>query len=739
MLVYSATPAIAPRLRDLAVVFESAQSLRALASSTAPFIPIVSTADAETELAPLYRRFHCIAVRPRNDVHAEPDIATDLLTHEAFGKALSAMGITGHEAERLEKESGRSPTILRRRRAISPEIRTPRWAKDAQDARRLIPMALVGAWQATSQADMAVLSALAGRPYPQVEEDVVRLRHGDDAPLWSSGQYHGVKSKLDAIFALSGHITRDDIDKFFTLATNILAEQDPSLDLPEDMRWASTIYGKVRNHSAALRRGVCETLVILAVHSEEFRRRTRLGVTDQINLLIRGMLEPLTLEKLLSHESDLPRYAEAAPGVFLELIERDLAKPDPVVLGLLTPVSSTLFSSCPRAGLLWALEGLAWKHLGRVNKVLAKLSRIDIDDNWGHKPISSLSAIYRSWMPQTAAPLPDRIKALEVLAREFPDIGWQICRQQFDNLQQVGFSSHKPEWRSDAAGAGKPSVGREHYKFCRKALDMALTWPSHNASTLGDLVRSLEGIPDEDKEKVWNLIDTWSGTVSDQKVKAVLRETIRCFALTRHGRRRGLSANIVNRARTASAKLTPQNPVIHHAWLFANDWVEESTDELADEDLDFSKREQRIDAARRFAMQEIWSSSGFDGVNAMLSSSQAPATVGRYTATVMPDTDTATKFIRHFLDLETDPNKNADRCLEGFLFSLEPSVRLSALRGRRCKMLGLSELLSFCALLRSGARPGRSSTSRIKRLPNSTGARFHLGGRANTPTKTGSR
>ena len=38
-------------------------------------------------------------------------------------------------------------------------------------------------------------------------------------------------------------------------------------------------------------------------------------------------------------------------------------------------------------------------------------------------------------------------------------------------------------------GAGEPRGGRERYEFCRKALDLAIAWPPHTASTLGDLVQ----------------------------------------------------------------------------------------------------------------------------------------------------------------------------------------------------------------------------------------------------------
>jgi plasmid maintenance system antidote protein VapI len=669
--------AIAPQMRDLVAVFNSASTLRSLATATAPFIPIATDSETEKELAPLYRRFHSIAVRPRNDVQAEPDIALDLLTHEAFTQALSEMGIDGDAAERLERESGRSPTILRRRCATIPAIRTPPWTLDAGTIRALIPMALVGAWQATSPADTEVLQALAGKPYAQVEGDVARLRLADDCPVWSAGQYHGVTSKMDALFALSGHITRPDLDAFFKLAANVLSEQDPALDLPEDQRWAASIHGKVRNHSGALRRGICETLVILAVHAEEFRRRTGVDVEAAVNNLIRGLLDPLTTSKLLSHERDLPRYAEAAPDLFLSLLDADLAKPEPEVFGLLKPVSSGVFSSCPRTGLLWALEGLAWKHLGRVNKILARMSRIKIDDNWVNKPIGSLAAIYRSWMPQTAASLEERIRALEVLTRDFPDVGWQICLLQFDRSETIGHYSHKPEWRNDASGAGEPRGGRERYEFARKALDLAIAWPTHDASTLSALVQHMDGIPDEDKVKVWDLIDAWAAHETDQNAKASLRETIRRFAFTRRGRKRGLAAAISARARSASARLAPQDPVVRNAWLFAKDWVEESAEEIADDDLDYTKREERMDAARRAAMAEIWSAAGFDGIRALLADSESPFLVGRYAASAMPDAAAARTFALACLALPADQQQKADGCLQGFLLLLDAADRTS--------------------------------------------------------------
>jgi addiction module HigA family antidote len=658
------------RAKDLAAIFESPQILKTLAASSAPFIPIARTEDAARELAPLYRRLHCIIVRPRNAVGSEPDIALDLLTYEAFQKALSAMGIERERCERLARESGQSPTILRRRLSKIDAIRTPPWAADADVARSLIPMMLVGTWQAKSNADCEIVSTLAGGSCDDIEKAIAQLLQFDDCPVWSVGQHRGVASKIDALFAISKWMTATDIHNFLTLAEYVLSESDPALELPEDKRWAAGIYGKVRNHSSVLRAGVCETLVILAVHGGHlFAERLGINVEALVSSLIGRLLTPLTLEKLLSHDSDLPRYAEAAPKEFLALLEADLAKSEPVIHGLLRPVSADMFSRCQRTGLLWALECLAWKpqNLGRVTAILAQLSRIKIDDNWMNKPIASLHAIYKAWMPQTAASTEERIKALEALTRRFPDIGWQVCVEQFDPSSRSGFYSYRPHWRNDASDAGKPVNGQETYEFARKALDIALAWPNHDGTTLGDLVQRLDALSEVDQDTVWDRVNTWTDATTDESAKAELRERIRLFAFTRRGQRRNLKTKTRDRAREAYERLAPRDAIIRHAWLFAKDWVDESADEMADEELDYSKRGERTNLLRTEAIKEVWAERGFDGVKAMLLRSEAPRTIGQYIGTCVTEANEALAFLKLCLASPGELEKKIDICMHGFL------------------------------------------------------------------------
>src|SRR6185369_9049305 len=108
------------------------------------FVPVAFTDEAELELGGEYKNRHTIIVRPRNTVEPEPTIVLEVLGYEPFRKALEAMGVEDyHRINELGRESGYSPTILRRRLSKMPTIYNPGWAQDSIAVRKLIPIMLV--------------------------------------------------------------------------------------------------------------------------------------------------------------------------------------------------------------------------------------------------------------------------------------------------------------------------------------------------------------------------------------------------------------------------------------------------------------------------------------------------------------------------------------------------------------------------------------------------------------------
>ena len=666
-----------------ALVFDMPEAIRRFRVSNAvPRIAIVRDGQVEREIGDLYKRCHCIVVRPGNDVEHNPDIRLGLPSWQDFSDALETMGLSADRIDRFARESGRSPTVLRRRLSKIQGVREPAWAGDAQNARKLLPTALVGAWRSSSPADREIVRNIArAEDDGDVESSVAELLDLPDSPLWATAAYRGVVSRLDALFGVAKFVTAPDLDGFFSVAERVLSEPDPALDLPEDERWAAALQHKVRGHSPALRKGIAETLLLLAVYEDAlFGRRLGVDVQARVSSLVRNLLTPLTTDTLLSHLDNLPAYAEAAPDTFLEVIESDLRTAEPAAFDLLKPVErGPLGTGQQRSGLLWALEGLGWKHLGRVSQILAQLATIPIDDNWVNRPIASLEALYRSWLPRTSATLEERMQSLQTLTERSPDVGWQVCLAQLNAGPQLAFSSYRPRWRDDAAGAGNGVTKGEFDEFRRKSLDLVLSWPDPDHEKLGELVQILPDLPDDDKIRVWDLIDTWADAETDEKAKAALRHRIRQYAISRRSRRRGLSGEALDRAHSAYHRLEPSDPVVRHRWLFSGSWIELPADEEDDQEFDSEAYQKRIDRLRDAAMKEIWKKCGYQGVTALLADSGTPYVVGLCLEPHITEAQDRIDFLDQCLSFTGSLQAMADLCVRGFLQAIDDDTRATLL------------------------------------------------------------
>ena len=188
-----------------------------------------------------------------------------------------------------------------------------------------------------------------------------------------------------------------------------------------------------------------------------------------------------------------------------------------------------------------------------------------------------------------------------------------------------------------------------------------------------------------------------------EESKASLRERIRRFAFTRSSRHRNLGKTIRDRAGEAYESLRPDDPVIRNGWLFAKSWVEASVEEIEDGDLDFEKREERIDSLRLKAMTEIWAERGFEGVRDLLASSDAAGTVGHYAAACVTGLNQWIDFIRRCFSLDGNLRGKAEGCLQGFLGTIGEDSRPEVLQGAAEGMSpGERTRLFVCAPFQAG-------------------------------------
>ncbi|MYL83437.1 HigA family addiction module antidote protein [Desulfovibrio aerotolerans] len=610
--------------RDRILVFDKPGILPRLAQGAPTFIPVVVTREVERELAPYANSTPSIVVYPRNVANITPHITLEPISNETFSNALEAMGKKRDEISRLENESGRSLTVLRRRVATVEAVRTPNWAKDQKIAASLVPFFFAGAWNSANEIDKIGLELLAGGlSYAELERQIQSLTQQDDSPVWSIGTYRGVISKTDLLYSIAAIITHDDLKQYFSMARMVLGEDDPALDLEEEQRWAANIYGKTREFSTTFRKSISETLVLLSVHSHLFEDRIGVNTEQEARQVVRELLPtPLTPRILEANDHDLPTYAEAAPDEFLSILERDLKTTTPAVLGLMRPADTSLFGASPSyTGLLWALEGLAWNPstLPRSVFILAQLALAEPNDNWSNKPTNSLQSIFRAWMPQTAANHEARVDLIKKLVKRFPKIAWKICVAQFNAHTDFGTYSHKPTWRPDGYGFGESHTTWEPiHNFQFEMVAIALNWEEHTLETLCDLVERLHMLDINYQNRVWELIEKWTKTATDAD-KSTLREKIRLSILSRRAVLRTNKdqhwAALTSKAKQIYTSLEPDDILEKYSWLFRNAWVDASADELASaEEINFEKRDELIQRLRVEAMREVIAQQGFHGI-----------------------------------------------------------------------------------------------------------------------------
>ncbi|SDX01005.1 helix-turn-helix transcriptional regulator [Litoreibacter albidus] len=662
-------------LRDRMVLFSEPGVLPALIARNVKIIPVVASPLIERELAPYRGKIASIIVQPKNISSLDPDVTIGTLSYGAFNTALSEMGFNNDEIDRLSHETGRSITVLRRRLSSTEAIRTPSWSADSRFSRLLIPVALAGSWDSRSPSDQDVLQLIGGKDsYDDVEQGQLELLNLEDSPVWSVGAYRGVVSKIDALFAIGQQMTTADIERFLEISELVLSEDDPALDLPEGERWMANIHGKKRDISGPLREGISETLVLIAVYGRElFQDRLGFDPSHRVGMLVRNLLMPLTGRTLEAHSHDLPMYAEAAPDELLSILEEDLVMENPAAFELVRPAGTGIWGSNPRTGLLWALENIAWapERLIRVVDVLARLSEKKLDDNWVNKPINSLGSFFRCWLPQTSAPIEGRIAALEYLVKRYPEVAWSICVNQFEPGHSTASPNHRPRWRPDAQGSGNGVPGTERYQMSRRALDVALNWASHNEETLGDLVRCVGSLPDEDQQTVWKLVDEWAKSALEAE-KASLRETVRRNMMTKRARRRKdqteeqrPNVRLLKAAKRAYDSLQPTDIVQRHAWLFLTNWVEWSADELHGdkEDLVGEARDAHIKEARKNAVEEVYETAGFSGLLRLSRIGEGGFQVGWFAFEVLSSTEERVNFVSEVITNDQIEHSHKDRAM----------------------------------------------------------------------------
>lgn len=544
-------------------------------------------------------------------------------------KALRDSGLEEGKARRLAREAGGSLTVLKRLLTGLPDATRPEWSA----ATELVPLLLAGSWSEDSEADRAVLEELSGKSYGEVAEVINRWLAAPDAPLTRIGARLRLLSRDDSWFLLGACVSSENLRRFEAVTSKVLAQDDPTLELPLEKRWQGAFARKKAEprYSSFLRQGLAETLAILTARPERLPSLTGLhGLPERV---VGELLDNQSWLRWASLGSELTLLAEAAPETFLDAVERDLKRVRPSILSLFQEDGGHFFASQSHLYLFQALKILAWDRslLSRVSRILVDLDGRVPESNTGDTPSKSLEHIFMPWHPQTTASAEERVMVLRMLLKKKPDTGWRLLVDLIPSQRQISVDGPYPSWRDWALSQPRGTTNVEYWRQVSGSTELMIEKLGADVSRWKTLIENFEDLPPPARTEFISRLNGFAETLSSDDDRRTLAEALkdkiakhRRFATTNWA----LPEEILAKLDQARGRFEPQDIVKKNAWLFRDYW------QVVDAIDDGEVREEQVGAKRAAALREILDQYSWDGVLRLVAEAEAPNEVGTTLAEV---------------------------------------------------------------------------------------------------------
>ena len=606
-----------------AIIVEKKEAWQTLSASKYPLILIPHPSfpvDPETVGAAVRRGHHVLVGLERSPTEEEPRRRLARVDRYELEKTLIETGVGREQATKYARESGGSLTVLKRLVAQFPGTDYPAWSR-APDSVSLVPVILAGQWEESSEGDRRVLEHLSERTYEEVAETAGRWLNERDTPLVRALSSWRLVSREDSWFLLAPSVTAQYLDRFESIAYEVLSENDPKYELPEEERRLAQIRGKVLTCSERLRTGLSETLALLGGMNDRVPSSASPG--GRADRIVRKVLGGADWIRWASLSHQLPLLAEAAPEPFLEAVQRDLRGNDPILKKLLEAEGDLFFSSSPHTGLLWALESLAWEasYLNRVTFILARLDELDPPEaKLANRPLNSLREIYLTWYPHTAASVETRIEILDSLKKRHERVWWKLLLKLLPHPMDTSTPTYRPHWRDWAVlvpeGATTGDYWLQAEAYARRLIKSAGT----DIGRLKQLLRVCEQFPGSAPEEFLAHLKGIDPTPLSHEERHELTEALR--SKEQWVREHPVFKSLAQ----IKVRFEPDDLIARHAWLFGSHWEVRDTLEGAEGSVEGTQ--DRVADFRRKALKEILSAEGLSGVLRLVGLATSPGEVG---------------------------------------------------------------------------------------------------------------
>lgn len=489
---------------------------------------------------------------------------------------------------------------------------------------------LLGSWNENNEADINAIKQLLNRDSGTWLSNIRNILQLSSSPLTlKNGKWHVIqREKLWD--ALATRIFDSDLENFKKICINVLTESDPQFELPIEDRFAASIHGKKLKYSPELRKGMAESLAILANRTQNLTNCSLNKPKSIAVLAVREILVSADWKLWGSLNDLLPLLAEAAPNEFLNAAELALQQSPSPFEQLFPRRNSGITDRNYITGLLWALETLAWEEefLVRVCVILGELSTRDPGEtNWVNRPLNSLRTILLPWFPQTMASIEKRKVAIQTLQREFPTVAWDLLLSLLPNQHQTTTGSYKPALRLDIPEDwGRNIPAQEYWDQVLFYAETVVLMARNDTNKLPEIIKNLDNFPKPSFDRILELFssENISGLPENQRMVIWNNLTKYIFKHKRYPNAKwALPIEIISKIEDINSKLAPANPLNLYHRLF-----DERDIDLFEERGNWEEQRLKLEKQRQLALNEILEYGDIKAVFEFAENVQKPSLVG---------------------------------------------------------------------------------------------------------------
>ncbi len=520
------------------------------------------------------------------------------------------------------------------------------------EAMNLALVCLLGSWDESNPNDTNKLSSLLNISYEDWLSKARDILHQPNSPLKLKNGIWTVTQKEELLGILGSQILDADIEKFKTIAIEVLKEQNPAFELPEDQRYAANAYGKVFKYSGVIRQGIAEGLALIGNQSKQFTKCSLGNVETTALLIVRELLSEAPWQQWASINNFLPDLAEAAPTEFLRQIDNALLQTPCVFDSIFAQEGNGLTGSNYMTGLLWALEGLAWEeqYLVRVCCILAELAACDPGGRWSNRPANSIVTILLPWLPQTLANIEKRKVAVQTIVSETPNVGWKLLLKLLPGQHQTSTGSHKPKWRKIIIDTVETAISRKDYwEQASFHADLIVKEAQGNFDYLLELINHLGHLPQLAFDTFIKFLSSDEIQKESDRNKRLLWDKLTLF--TKKHRKFSdadwaLSDKSLVQIEDIAKKVQPSDPLNLYQYLFSS-----GDYDLYEEKGNWDVQREKLDEKRQQAIKNLLSELGLKGVIDFIGVVSSPESVGSALGFIA-DNDIDKKLLPTYLGLD---------------------------------------------------------------------------------------